>query len=101
MQGGNLVIEVVPTLIKTPCIEGQGVLYELCINPLNTSGTSSRFALFKQVQEPSCITVCIPNNGIYSLVFKLQTTKSFFLCSLKQQLQFFVCQRLQYVDLSP
>ncbi len=66
----------------------------------NTSSASSRFALFQQVQEPSCITIGIANDGVSCQVVKVQSIKCFFLCSFQQKLQTHLLSRFQYIDLS-
>ncbi len=72
MQSRNLVVEVVAPLVKTPGVQGQSILQEVCRDQLGAGSLGGRIGLLQQVQKASGIAVGITDQGVDGLILKLQ-----------------------------
>src|SRR5690606_12251053 len=100
MQSRNLVIEIIAPLVKASGVQGQGVLQKVCGNQLGARGLGSCIGLLEQVQKTSRIAVGIADQGINSLILKLQTLQRVLLLYAAQQpFKLIIRQGFKYINL--
>ena len=99
VQGRDLVVKIVATLVKTPRIEGQGVLDEFGIDRRDLRRTRRGQALLEQIQQASCIAIGVSHQGLDRGLFKLQIAEHLGLRPIEELSELVIGQRLQHIDL--
>ena len=99
VQGRDLVIEAVTTLVKAPRIQGQCLLQEGWRDLHHAGGPCGGGGLLQQVQHPSGVAVGIAHQRVDGRRLELQPRQRTCPRSLDQRLQLLVVQRLQHIDL--
>src|SRR5690606_34163065 len=99
VEGRDLVIEVVATLVEAPGVQSQGVLHKISIDLLDTRSASGRLALLQQVEKTPGVSVGIADDGVGGQLVELKIAQRFFLSTAKELLELVLGQRLEHIHL--